>query len=92
MKIESMNTPATREEFERHMNLLAEQIKKGKMSFLPGTERGIEGLFRARLLPNGRLDLLSIDESTRLQANMMNQFAGQMFDELLGDVLDDPAP
>lgn len=31
---------------------------------------GIEGLQKVRELPNGRIDFLSVDELTRLQANM----------------------
>lgn len=78
--IETMETPATREEFERRLHLLAEQLRRGKMMFAAGTERGQDGLMRVRYLPNGRIDLLSIDESTRLQANMMHQFAGRFPD------------
>lgn len=81
--MESMSTPATREEFERRMNLLAEQIQQGKMNFSGHLIRSIDGIMRVRMLPNGRIDLLSIDESTRLQANMMNQFANRFFKDKL---------
>ncbi len=81
--MESMRTPDTREEFERRMNLLREQILQGKIHF-PADLRGpIDGLMRVRMLPNGRIDLLSIDEATRLEANMMNQFAGRFIEEAL---------
>lgn len=33
----------------------------------------MESLSRVRYLPNGRVDLLSIDESARLQANSAHQ-------------------
>jgi len=36
------------------------------------------------MLPNGRIDFLSVDESTRLQANMMVQFQEQ-FSDLAND-------
>lgn len=81
--MESMSTPATREEFERRMNLLREQMRQGKMHFSAHLTRTIDGLMRVRMLPNGRIDLLSIDESARLQANTLNQFANRFFkDEL----------
>lgn len=70
--IQSMNTPKTREEFEYRFHLLYQSLKDGKMSFPPNMG---ESLLRLRLLPNGRLDFLSVDESARLQANMMLQFA-----------------
>jgi hypothetical protein len=37
----------------------------------------IDGLLRVRYLPNGRTDLLSIDEGTRLTANMCARMDGQ---------------
>jgi hypothetical protein len=83
-----------REEFERRLHMLREQLEQGKMLFCRGTERGQQGLMRASMLPNGRLDLLSIDESTRLQANMIHQFYSRMFEELSNettDVVDPPA-
>ena len=64
----------TRAEFERKFYLLVRTVKKGKLQFpvdLPGV---VEGLARLRDLPNGRLDLLSIDETTRSLANTMTQF------------------
>lgn len=42
-----------------------------------------ESFLRLRLLPNGRLDFLSVDEHARLQANMMIQFRD--FQSLLSD-------
>lgn len=69
-----MKTPQTRAEFERRLYLLREQLRQGKMYFSKNVVRGIDGLQRVRKLPNGRIDFLSVDESTRLQANMMVQF------------------
>ncbi|WP_202424166.1 AVAST type 1 anti-phage system protein Avs1c [Duganella lactea] len=69
-----MKTPETRAEFERRLHLLREQLRQGKMFFSENVVRGIDGLQRVRMLPNGRIDFLSVDESTRLQANMMVQF------------------
>ncbi|WP_377701307.1 AVAST type 1 anti-phage system protein Avs1c [Pseudoduganella sp. UC29_71] len=69
-----MKSPQTRAEFERRLHLLREQLRQGKMYYSSNVVRGIDGLQRVRMLPNGRIDFLSVDESTRLQANMMVQF------------------
>jgi len=69
-----MNTPRTRAEFERNFQLLHRQIADGKFHVAQGLSRTIDGIARVRYLPNGRIDFLSVDESARLQANMMNQF------------------
>lgn len=69
-----MSTPTTRADFEDRMNVLREQLRLGKMRFARGL-RGPDSLLKVRKLPNGRIDLLSIDESARLQANMMHQMA-----------------
>jgi hypothetical protein len=68
----TMSTPSTRAEFEERLNVLREQLRLGKMHFAEGL-RGPDSLLKVRKLPNGRIDLLSIDESARLQANMMHQ-------------------
>jgi hypothetical protein len=60
--------PLTRAEFEERMNYSCEQMKQGKMHFSREVG-GLEGLLAVRYLPNGRIDLLSIDESARLHAN-----------------------
>lgn len=65
-----MNTPESREDFERRVHVLREQLRLGKMQFSDRVKRGTDQLLRIRLLPNGRVDLLSIDESARLMANM----------------------
>lgn len=71
-KMQTMDTPQTRAEFELRFHHLREAIKSGKMRYPPNM---IESLLRLRLLPNGRLDFLSVDETARLQANMMLQFS-----------------
>ncbi len=72
--IKPMRSPQTRAEFERRLHLLRERLRQGKMYFSSNVVRGMDGLQRVRILPNGRIDFLSVDESTRLQANMMDQF------------------
>ena len=70
--IQTMDTPKTRADFELRFHHLREAFKSGKMSIPPSVG---ESLLRLRFLPNGRLDFLSVDETARLQANMMLQFA-----------------
>lgn len=78
MKIERMETvPSSRTELERHLFLLAEAIKGDKFRLSSGMTHAIDGLRRLRKLPNGRVDFLSLDESTRLTANMLANM-GQM--------------
>lgn len=74
--MKTMQTPMTRAEFERRFHLLKEQIRRGQMRFAIGTTLGLE---KIRLLPNGRIDFLSVNESARLQANMMTQFQNEEF-------------
>ena len=73
-----MDTPSTREEFERRFHLLREKIRTGKFHS-PYTS----GLDQVRNLPNGRLDVLSVNEIARLQANTMSQFDTSRFQDLI---------
>lgn len=86
--IKSMSPPQTRAEFERRLHLLREQLRQGKMHFSASVVRGVDGLQRVRMLPNGRIDFLSVDESTRLQANMMVQFQEKLSDMV--EISDEP--
>lgn len=70
MTIGSMKTPKTREEFEYRFQLLGYLIENNKISFSPNVKHSIEGLKQLRYLPNGRIDFLSVDESTRLIGNI----------------------
>lgn len=85
-KISSMSPPSTRAEFEERMNVLREQLRLGKMHFAQGL-RGPDSLLKVRKLPNGRIDLLSIDESARLHANMMHQMVSGAFGSDFDDAL-----
>lgn len=80
-----MNTPRTRAEFERNFNLLHRQIEDGKFKVAQGLSHAIEGIARVRYLPNGRIDFLSVDESARLEANMMAHCSDERFLEELKD-------
>lgn len=78
-----MSTPTTRADFEDRMNVLREQVRLGKMHFARDL-RGPDSLLKVRKLPNGRIDLLSIDEFARLNANTTHQMMtggfGAVFD------------
>lgn len=73
-------TPSTRAEFEERMNYSFEQMKQGKVHFSREVG-GLESLLAVRYLPNGRIDLLSIDESARLHANTTFHMRDMNFDE-----------
>jgi len=79
-----MHTPYTRAEFEERMNYAREQLINGKMHFAKGL-RGPDSLRNVRYLPNGRIDLLSIDEMARVNANTTYQMRNMDFDETLLD-------
>jgi hypothetical protein len=77
--IEAMQPPTTRAEYEQGFHLLAEQDRQGR-------NRGLtSGIEKVRYLPNGRVDLLSINELARLNANMMSQFNSGSFKKWMED-------
>ena len=85
MNLVEMQTPNTREEFENRLFRLYYSIVNNKMHFMDGISSvAIEDLVHMRSMPNGRMDLLTVDESARLNANMMVQMDG-MLDEILGE-------
>lgn len=86
-KFTHMSTPSTRAEFEERLNVLREQLRLGKMHFARGL-RVEDSLRRVRMLPNGRIDLLSVDESARLQANTIYQYEIHGFGEELHAAMD----
>lgn len=77
--MKSMNTPRTRAEFERNFNLLHRQIVDGKFHVPVGYP--LDSIARVRFLPNGRIDFLSVDESARLNANMMANMSDGLFED-----------
>lgn len=94
-KINHMSTPNARIDFEERINILREQARLGKMRFPRGI-RGPDSLLQMRKLPNGRIDLLSIDETARLQANMMYEMVtgsfGPEFDAVINAPESEPEP
>lgn len=67
-RMTAMQQPMTRGEFEERINLTFEQINTGKLH-----PNGLDGLLEVRRLPNGRIDMLSVNEMVRLNANMSHQ-------------------
>ena len=80
----SMQPPLTRAEFEERMNYAVEQSRMGLVHFAKGL-RSMDSMSNVRHLPNGRIDLLSIDESARLHANMSHQMRNSDFSDMLAD-------
>ncbi|MCW7554526.1 hypothetical protein NX722_18235 [Endozoicomonas gorgoniicola] len=73
-KFTQMSTPQTRAEFEERLHHIAQVMKDGKMHISSHIADSIgESILAVRLLPNGRIDFLSVDETARLQANTMFQ-------------------
>lgn len=77
MSIDFFETPSSRLKFERNLNFLAEALHQKRFFVRSGLTHTIEGIRRVRYLPNRRVDLLTVDESTRLNANMIARFANQ---------------
>ncbi|SCY13691.1 hypothetical protein SAMN02927916_1229 [Flavobacterium anhuiense] len=73
----SIKTPKNRLEFEHNINFLEE---RGLKLLEVNNESAIQNyvwatlphLRKVRKLPNGRINLLTINEQIRLQANMLN--------------------
>lgn len=78
-----MQTPVTRAEFERRFHLLREVMKQERFHVPQGMTRTTSGIQKVRYLPNGRIDFLSVDESARLNANMMSQFSDGAFNDMI---------
>jgi len=64
----------SRFEFERKLNMLAEKIISRRISFARQTWKTVNSLTKVRKLPNGRIDLNTVDEMVRLTANSISHF------------------
>lgn len=71
MSMQSFDPPSSRAKFERNFHFLAEQMRQGKFRVAPGLSHTIDGIRRVRRLPNGRIDLLTVDEVGRVTANTL---------------------
>jgi len=72
-RMQLMDRPQTRSEFEHRFHGFSEQLRQGRVGGAG------ESLLDVRYLPNGRLDFLSVDESARLEVNTMMHFANIKF-------------
>lgn len=61
----------SRYEFEQKLNMLAEKIINKRISFAQHTRKTMDGITKVRKLPNGRIDLNTVDELVRSTANMI---------------------
>lgn len=75
-----MQVPESRGDFEHNINLLIDEAKN-----ISTASEEVQGSFyfftypqlkKVRKLPNGRLDINTVDESLRLNANTKNHMAG----------------
>lgn len=64
----------SRFEFEQKLNMLAEKIINRRISFAQHTKKTMNGLTKVRKLPNGRIDLNTVDEMVRVTANSVSHF------------------
>lgn len=61
-----------RKYFERGANLLKESIENQRISFAKGIDGHLaDSLLRVRMLPNGRLNLDTVDEMVRSTFHML---------------------
>lgn len=67
--------PKTRKEFERNMHFLREAFFKNTIKINASMHRTIRGIKNTQALPNNRANLLSVDQSSRLQSNTMANFS-----------------
>ena len=87
MIFEPMNsTPISRSDFERNFGILVEMIRNGKFQINNGLTRSIDGLEKVRFLPNGRLNLHTVNESARLMANMAANMKDMPLPEMKQDI------
>lgn len=70
------SVPKSRSEFERNVNIFTHLLEDGKVKMVQntGTEQLIPSLTKLRVLPNERVNFLTIDESARLTINSYANF------------------
>lgn len=61
--------PNSRKEFERNMHFLSEGFIQDRVKINRSNIRTIRGIKNARLAPNQRANLITVDEMARLMAN-----------------------
>lgn len=61
--------PTSRKEFERNMHFLSEGLERDQVKINSSNVKTIKGIKNARLAPNRRANLHTVDEMARLMAN-----------------------
>lgn len=75
----------SRVDFERNANIFAELLIEGRMKFANNLQKTINSILRVRKLPNGRIDLNTINELARVSMNSVNMFTSDMNVEDIDD-------
>lgn len=64
----------SRSEFEQKLNMLVERIRSKTIKFTAKSTKTMNSLTKVRTLPNGRIDLNTVNEMARLTANSVGHF------------------
>lgn len=73
-----MYTPINRKMFERHIYLLAERMRNGRLVLTPDCQVAAS-LINVRMTPNKRVDFCTVNESARLLANSTAHYSSPEF-------------
>jgi len=74
-------TVKSRKEFEHNMHMLSEGFRQNRMRISSSVTRTIKGIENARLAPNRRVNLHTVDEAARLMANTFANMSQQYFSD-----------
>ena len=69
--------PSSRKEFEHNMHFLSESFDRDQIKINSSNIRTIKGIKNARLAPNGRVNLHTINEMARVMANTVANMVQQ---------------
>ncbi|MGE9313209.1 AVAST type 1 anti-phage system protein Avs1c [Niabella sp. CJ426] len=69
--------PNSRKEFERNMHFLSEGFERDQVMINSSNIKSIKGIENARLAPNRRGNLHTVDEMARLMANTVANMVQQ---------------
>lgn len=69
--------PASRKDFERNMHFLSEGFERDQVMINSSNIKSIKGIKNARLAPNRRANLHTVDEMARLIANTVANMVQQ---------------
>jgi len=69
------STPNSRKDFERNINILNESFLKNRVNLNSSMHRTIRGIQKGKALPNNRVNLISINEQSRLLSNSVANFS-----------------